>query len=227
MDEEMNRLFEPASEIPAALAETIRARIHNDTRPVKPLPGVAATSLLFGGVLAVVATIFVALIGFKALQVLAPAALVEMLAVLLALAFWAAVLVARSMRPAAGRVNVWLPLALAMVSYETLVLTLFGDYSMGRFVHQGIACLLLGLLGAAVASLPVWLIVRQGFVVQPMRAGAAMGLVTGLAGLAALTLHCPILTVPHAAVWHAAVVAICTAAGALAGHALRSRPYKG
>jgi len=75
----------------------------------------------------------------------------------------------------------------------------------------------LGVACAAVAALPVWLIVRRGFIVNPTGAGALLGLLSGLTGLTALTLHCDIITAPHTGVWHAAVVVVCVLAGAITG----------
>jgi hypothetical protein len=121
------------------------------------------------------------------------------------------------MRPAAGRL-LSLPLSvLALIGYEAMVFGFFRDYSAEAFVHQGMACLGLGVLCGVVVGVPIWVVVRQGFVVEPVRAGAAIGLVSGLSGIGFLTMHCPVLTVPHAGVWHALVVVVCAGGGAILG----------
>ena len=221
-DDQLDRAFDNiavgrAPEIPPAVAEKIRAHIQRDTRPVKPMLPVAAYSVLFAVVFGVVALAFGASLGFKGLHLLSVRAATELLGVLIALAVTGAAMVARSMRPASGPLHSWVLGALAVILYEVLALTLFADYSTAEFMHRGVVCLTLGVLCAAVAGLPIWFIVRIGFVVDPVRSGAVIGLVSGLAGLTALTLHCNILTAPHTAVWHAAVIVVCVAGGALIG----------
>lgn len=214
----MDHLFEQdASDVPGALAATIRARIQSVTRPVKPMMSVGAYALVFVAIFSVMVTMFASLIGLKALRVLAPTTAVEMLSALLVMTLWAGLMVARGMRPAGGRLHSWLSFGFVVVAYEALVSSLFRDFSIDRFVQQGAVCLSVGILCAAFTAVPVWFIVRRGFVVDTARTGAAIGLATGLAGLTMLTLHCPILTVSHAGVWHVAVVVVCMAVGALAG----------
>ena len=220
-DELTDNLFEQVPDMPAALADKIRLRIQSDTQPVEPMMSVVAYGLLFGGVFAAVAILFAAVLGFKGLHVLSPMTAIAMLVVLVALACWGGLMVARSMRPAGGQLHLLLSAGMAVIAYEALVLTLFRDLSTTLFVDKGVLCLLLGVLCAAIVAVPVWLIVRRGFVVDSVRAGALIGLLSGLAGVTALTLHCPIITVPHAGVWHAAVPVVCVAAGALAGRLIR------
>ena len=57
---------------------------------------------------------------------------------------------------------------------------------------------------------------------SPVPAGASIGAVAGLTGLTALEIHCPILTIPHVAVWHAGIFVVSVAAGALIGWIARS-----
>jgi hypothetical protein len=125
------------------------------------------------------------------------------------------------MRPGAVSLGGGLLFALTFAVPEAVFLILFHDYSLGRFVHWGTGCLRAGLLCAIPVALVVWFIVRRGYVLRPVSTGAAIGCIAGLAGLTALEIHCPILTIPHVAVWHAAVVLVCAAAGALAGLAAR------
>ncbi len=223
-DEQLDSLFErDTPETPAALADRIRTRIRRDTRAVEPMMSPAAYALLLGGVFAAAVILFASIVGFKGLPVLSLPAATVMLSVFVALALWSGLMVARSMRPAGGALHSWLSVGLTMVAYEGLVLTFFADYSTSRFLHQGLVCLSLGVLCAAFTAVPVWFIVRRGFIVDSVRAGAVIGLVTGLAGLTALTLHCNIITAPHAGVWHAAVVALCVGVGALAGRTFQRR----
>lgn len=208
--------------MPLAVSERIREQIRRDTQPARPLMSNAAYVLVFCCVFAVVSFLFAAVIGFNAWHI-APETVAVMLAVIVVLAVWSGWMVARTMRPGSGRVFGLPSGVIAFAAYEALVLTSFSNYSMKLFVHRGMACLSLGVACGALASLPIWLVVRRGFAVQPMTSGALIGLLSGLAGLAALTLHCPIFEVPHAGVWHGAVVLVCTAAGMLASGVLKRR----
>jgi len=65
-------------------------------------------------------------------------------------------------------------------------------------------------LPAALVS--TW-ILRRGLVLDWVTAGLAAGVLSGLAGLGMLELHCPYLNAIHAMVWHVAVVLISAMAG--------------
>ena len=84
----------------------------------------------------------------------------------------------------------------------------------------------LGTLTAVPAGVVVWLLVRRGYILAPISAGCSIGALAGLTGLFALELHCPILTIPHVAIWHAAVVAVSAALGAASGW-IGSRTHSG
>jgi hypothetical protein len=223
-DDRIDRIFEQApKDMPATLAEKIRARIQSDTQPVKPLPGGVLYALLFTAIFGLAGTLFAAILGFAGLHALSWQEAIAFLIALAALAFGGSAMVARSMRPASGSLHSWILASVALVAYELLVLTFFRDYSMASFIHRGVVCLLLGVLCGTFAALPAWFVVRSGFVVEPGRAGAIIGLIGGLAGLLALTLHCPFITTPHAGVWHAAVIPVCVAVGAIAGRRFLSK----
>ncbi len=213
----LDGMLDHAPDLPSGLAERIRSQIRQDTKPVKPLAGVSHFTLLFLGVFAIISFLVALVTKLKALNVLTVGAAIVLLLTLYLAALFSATAIARSMRPASGRLYTW-PLAmLAFAAYEALVFHLFNDYSTTLFVHYGSVCLFLGTLCAVLTAIPTWLILRQGFIVDPTRAGATVGLISGLAGLTALTLHCPILTVPHTAIWHAAVLVVAVGAGALVG----------
>ena len=93
----------------------------------------------------------------------------------------------------------------------------FDDYILGQFFRAGLRCLGLGMLTAVSAGILVWLLVRRGYILAPISAGCSIGALAGLTGLFGLELHCPILTIPHVAIWHAAVVAVSAALGAVGG----------
>lgn len=213
-EEPIDHALEQLPAMPPAVANRIRAQIKSDTRPARPMMSDAAYVLIFACAAAAAALLFAALLGFKALQ-LAPVTVIAMLAVIAVMAAWSGLMVARTMRPGSGRVFGLLSGAMAVIAYEAVVMNVFSSYSMTLFVHRGMTCLSLGVACGVVASVPIWLVARRGFAVERLKSGAMIGLLSGLAGLAALTLHCPVFEVPHAAVWHGGVILVCVAAGML------------
>ncbi len=99
----------------------------------------------------------------------------------------------------------------------------FRDYHTTHFVSVGIACLVAGLAHAIPVAVLSWLLLRRGFAVNPVAAGAVAGTLAGLAGVTMLELHCPNFQVLHVLVWHTAVVPVAGAAGALLAWALQLR----
>jgi hypothetical protein len=99
----------------------------------------------------------------------------------------------------------------------------FRDYHITHFVSTGIACLVAGLAHAIPVALLSWLLLRRGFAVNPVTAGAVAGTLAGLAGVTMLELHCPNFQVLHVLVWHIAVIPVSAAVGALIAWALQLR----
>ncbi len=216
-EDQFDDIFESAPQMPASLAEKIRAQIQQDTQPVRALPGTAILASSFFAIAAIIAIVLAAILKFSGLHVLPSEAAASMLGALSLTAAWGAVTVARSMRPASGVLQTWLISAVAFVAYELLVYQFFAHSSTQPFVATGIKCLRLGVICGAVVALPAWLLLRIGFVTHRVQAGAAIGLIGGLSGNILLTLHCPLLEAPHALVWHAGALVVCVALGALAG----------
>lgn len=206
-----------------SVLDRIRGPLLSSLSPVRPLAPVAAFAALFlciFGAAAVLGVLKFGIYGWPALSVLQR---VVIFLVLIAFAVLSAAMAARHMRPGARTIGGGLLFTLTFAAIEAVFLILFHDYSLGRFVHWGTGCLRSGLLCAIPAALVIWFIVQRGYVLRPVSAGAAIGCIAGLAGLTALEVHCPILTIPHVAVWHAAVVVVCAAAGALIGLAAAAR----
>jgi hypothetical protein len=108
-------------------------------------------------------------------------------------------------------------LATIFLAMETVFFLTFHDYSLGNFVRSGYRCLSLGLFTAIPAGGLVWLLFRRGYILAPISAGCLVGLLAGLTGLFTLELHCPILAIPHVAIWHTGALAISSAFGAACG----------
>ena len=92
----------------------------------------------------------------------------------------------------------------------------FRNYHTTHFVSAGIVCLVIGLLHAIPVALLSWLLLRRGFAVNPVAAGAVAGTLAGLAGVAMLELHCPNFQTLHILVWHTAVLPVAGSAGGFA-----------
>jgi hypothetical protein len=205
------------------LADKIRAQIRSEAHPVKPLQPPWLSSLVFVGLFALMGIAFAAKFRFEGWHAQTSIETALFLASFSVLALAAGTMMARASRPGSGRLYGGLLSVLSFAVYEALVLLLYRNYSTNQFVHLGLICLSLGVLCGVLTAVPIWFVVRRGFVVYPGLAGALAGLFGGLTGLLALTLLCPLLTTPHAGVWHAAVVPVCVAGGALAGRLLVRR----
>lgn len=209
--------------VDTAVLDRIRTSVLSSVTPVRPLAPVAVFALafviIFGGIALAGALRF----GIYGLPVLSIVQRIAIFSVLLALAVMAAFTVARSMRPGTQVLAGGVVFAISFVAEEAVFLSVFHDYSLGHFLQWGTGCLRSGLLCAIPAAFLVWLLVRRGYIVAPVSTGLAMGSLAGMAGLTALELHCPILTIPHVAIWHAGVVVVSASVGALIGWLARSR----
>jgi len=203
--------------VDAATMGRVRGQLPETFEAVRPLAPAGAFAALFLLIAVGLAVGVAWLTGIKGLPLLSAAQQGAVFGVLFASVLLAAFAVARDMRPGARTVRGIVVFGVAFAAAEALFLTLFHDYSMGHFVHSGIACFRMGLACAAGTALVAWLVVRRGLVVAPVSTGAAIGALAGLAGLAALELHCPILLVPHLVVWHAGVLVASMAIGAGVG----------
>jgi hypothetical protein len=116
----------------------------------------------------------------------------------------------RTMRPVWG-------MLFAVVLLSLTALLLFPDFDTTRFAAQGIGCLRYGLLSSIPAAGLTWLLMRRGFIADPLAGAVSGGAFSGLLGAAVLALHCPIFSVAHIVVWHAGVIVVTSAVGACIG----------
>jgi hypothetical protein len=110
-----------------------------------------------------------------------------------------------------------------LVLVATIVAVLFGvsayllrDYRTDHLITGGVTCLTTGLICAAPAGLISAWILRRGFAVNPVSAGLALGILSGIAGVAMLELHCANFQPLHL-LWHLLVVLVAGIVGALVG----------
>src|SRR5579884_2766456 len=200
-----------------AVLDRVKTQVLGAVAPVRPMPTRTALSLAMFVIFAVVAVAGGFLLRMDGVRALTPVERAVIFSAVGLAALAASTLTASEMIPGSARMRARTLFAALVLAIEAVFLVVFRNYSMGRFVPQGVACLIAGLVCALPAALLVLLVVRRGAVLQRASAGAAIGMVSGLAGLAALELHCPILLTWHVAVWHVAVVVIATAVGALIG----------
>jgi hypothetical protein len=204
-------------ELPPSVLERVRGSIPASFGSVQPLAPEGLFVTLFLLIFAGIAIGGAELLGISGWPILSPAARVLISTVFLALSVLAAFATAQQMRPGGRTIRSGILFIAIFVAMETVFFLVFHDYSMGRFVRAGMVCLVAGLLCALPAGVLVWLLVRRGYILAPVSAGCAVGAMAGLSGVFALELHCPILTVPHAAIWHTAVLAVSVTLGATGG----------
>jgi len=214
----------PADPVDPGVLERVSRAILPGLRPVRPLPPapvIAAGLLLIGFAVAVAGALILGMYGIRRLSGVETAAIFTSLGLL---AWLAARQGAAEMIP--GSKRTLSPRLLAPVASLLLIALfaiLFGGYSMEGFASQGVPCLRAGLIHAAPVAAAAWLILRRGFVVNPVAARASAGALAGLAGVIMLQLHCPNLRAVHLIVWHVAVIPVSGVAGALAGALLAGR----
>jgi hypothetical protein len=200
-----------------ALIERMTEAARRDLRPVRPLPstGSLVTTLLV--IWFAVAMLGAAQLGFFGLLRLSPGAIAAIFPALGGLALLTSAAAVNAMIPGSRRpFHPLVLLAAGCLVLESILVLLFPDHSLGRFVPQGLACLEAGLLWSIPAGVLAWYALHRGFAVDPGAAGVAAGSFAGLTGLLVLELHCPNFRLPHVAVWHLAVAPV----GALAGWAI-------
>ncbi|HWB96838.1 MAG TPA: hypothetical protein VG672_09055, partial [Bryobacteraceae bacterium] len=156
----------PASVDPAVLAR-VSASVLPDLRPVRPLPRrwvfVAALLLIFAAV-AVAGGSLRGMYGIGKLSGIERAFIFPVLGLLAWLAATASV--AEMFPGSRRRLNPATLLLLAALALIGVFALLFHDYSMDRFVPQGLRCLETGLIWAVPAALLTGLLLRRGFVVD-------------------------------------------------------------
>lgn len=218
IEEALDRAARESHRLPAGLLGRIGDSIGPSLKPVRPLPptGVLTGALLLIGV--AVAFAFAARAGFRGVEALDVGSRIAIFAALALLSWMAAELLVAEWTPGSRRRSTAGGLlALASLILLGVFALLFHDYRVEHFVSSGIACLLTGLACAAPGALLGLWVLRRGWAVDPVTAGVAAGVLSGLAGVTLLELHCPNFEALHVIVWHTLVVAVSAGAGAIFG----------
>jgi hypothetical protein len=205
------------------LARTLEQKLTRTLKPVRPLAPVGryATALLvlFGAI-----AIFCGL-GMRpfGLRVLNPLDLVLIFGPLAGAAGLLALSLASQMSPGARMTArpAWI-LPAILLSLFAIFAALIPFHPESNFWH-GRACFFAGMKVAIPTGVALWLLLRRGAFLHPKTAGATAGLLAGLAGVAALEIHCPVLAGGHIEAFHWSVALVSALAGLAAGTAVEPR----
>jgi len=214
-------------EVPARIADAvpdsvrlvrIRKAFAESATSVRPLPSNTAMMLACAGVfvaLAVVLALLPGLDGFAKLS--AVQAAIEYSLVLLLVLVLAGSVVERMIPGSRRTVPPAVGVVLAILLLSVTASVLFPDFATPDFVRQGMPCLRLGVLCAIPAGGLTGVMMRRGFVVEPVAAALAGGGLAGLLGVGVLALHCPIFNAAHIIAWHVGTIVVTSVFGALIG----------
>jgi len=220
IDDILTRAAGPVSEVPPELLARISGSIGSSLRPVRPLPSVRVLAGAAAGTSVIVAIIGALILGPNGIRRMATGSFIGIAAVIAVLICLAASNAVNAMIP--GRrlpVRPWILVVAGTLALVGIFALVFHDHGTVRFVHQGIVCLIAGLVQAAVAGLAGGMVLHRGFAVNVVSAGITQGTLAGLAGVMMLELHCVDFQAPHTIVWHTAVVPVSGLAGAFLGWA--------
>jgi Negative regulator of sigma F len=203
---------EPKAETLGRIAESIAGSM----RPVRPMPSRWVLTVEVALICALVALAGAAGLGFAGIarmSVLERGAVFSVLVILVVAAateLVSAMIPASRRRFSSGRL-----LGVVAVCLAAVLALCFRDYQTTRFIHAGLVCLGIGLMHAVATGLLSWLLLRRGFAVDAISAGLGVGILSGLAGVGMLELHCANFQAAHVLVWHVGVLLVSAGAGAM------------
>ena len=227
-DEEVDKVLQNASgvapQVEAALLKRIADSINSSLRPVRPLPPTWVLTGVLALICAAVAVAAAACTGFYGIGKLGLWERVLIFSTLGILVWVAGKEFVSQLIPGSRQhLSVGAFLTIGSAALLGVFALVFRDYHTEHFLSAGVACLLTGLLLAIPAAFVSWLLLRRGFAVNSVAAGAAGGGLAGLSGVTMLELHCANFQALHVLVWHTAVVPVSAASGALVAWALRGQ----
>lgn len=195
------------------LADAVRSSLRAELAPVRP---VASDRVLAGGLLILIAAAVAvgARGGVHSHAGLSAVTWVALYSLLGVAAAGAAIALPTLLRPGSRSSRGGLLAVSGLCVFGAIAAISLQEMPRASWFRSGVACLTMGTAWGSLTGLGVWAILRRGFW-REKRAGALAGLLAGVAGLAALTMHCAILDRAHVLVWHAAVPLVLSAAGVL------------
>jgi hypothetical protein len=84
-----------------------------------------------------------------------------------------------------------------------------------QFWKHGTLCGSNGLLVGVAAGAVIWLVMRRGYLLSPLRAGWFAGISAGCLAFIVQETYCPVVESAHSALWHGGVVAVLGAVGSV------------
>ena len=200
----MMKALEGPSDLPdSEQVARITRSVQKSLKPVRPLPSDLLMILMGSGgffVFSIAAALTIGLGGFHGLtpaQRLAYYAVIAVCAILFSALTVGEMMPGSKRRAAPGAV-----ISLSLLSVASVAFALFHNFDTAHFVAQGIPCLRIGCICAAIGGFSAYLLVRQGLAPSPLRLSTTVGFFAGLAGVAVLALFCPLQNTAHIIVWH-------------------------
>lgn len=186
-------------------------------KPVRglPAPWIMAVGILLAGAVAMaVGSKHLGLAGWDTLE---PFQRISIFAGLAIAGAATSVLLAQQMFPTLSRrVSPPVCLAVALTAIAAGPVALMPlEFDAADFSDFGLKCAEYGLFYSLAAAIPIWLLLRRGYFVQPGWAGALTGLVSGICATVVLELYCPLIERAHVLVWHGGVVVVAVMAAAM------------
>jgi len=214
------------SAVPTAdRVKAIENFIEADLKPVRPLAPESLYLAFLAGVFVVACLAsFYFIPGVNGWKVLSNLQRPAVFAPLLLSAGVLAFFLVRQMTPGAAHTRdtaAWGAGLLLLLA--VLVAVLFRPQPESTFLADNVTCFIGGMKFAIPAGVATGLVLIRGAGLMPRLAGAAAGALAGLAGLAVLEIHCPILNVYHIVVAHISVVLACSIGGFFLGGVTFSR----
>ena len=199
----------------------IRATLGGSLAPVRPLPSRAALSAAFLGIFAAGVTVSTAMAGPHGAAAMSPARLYGFLLSLGLAAGFSAFLLSGLMLPGSCRAVSRAGVAMAgfLAALLAAAVLIFPWEGLDGWAAGARKCFEYGMLTALPMAIVAALVLRRGAVLSPGLAGAAAGLLGGLAGATMLHLACPMQGAVHITTGHLSAPLFMAAAGYLIGRA--------
>ena len=191
-------------------------------RPVRALPRDRTLVSLIFGLFAVFCISAGAVVTMGAVRRAPAMKLSIFLCVIAACVVLAALVTVQEIIPGAKRrLQPGIAVVLIVAALLAMPLLLFPNFTTANFFRWGIGCLRVGSLCALAAGALLLTFTAKYSSGSVLRMALTVGCLSGLAGVAVLTLHCSAWNVPHVIVWHFGVLAVGIAIGASFGLLVR------
>ena len=212
--------LEHFGDVPDVELERISDLIRTGLVPVRPLPSNSILWLIVVASFACVAVTLTVPFGFQGVAALGPGQRVAYLGVVLVVAGLVVHQTLLSFIPGSRRLlSDAAVIGVSLALLVLVVVSLFASFNDGHFVRHGIPCIRLGTACAVITAVLGTALMRRGFASAPTKAGAMVGVLSAMVGVAVLALHCAQQNALHIVVWHFGTVVIGAVVGASAGWA--------